>query len=574
MSNNDDSRSFFETVFGKKINNTRIFPITTKIVIIFTMLILASNLTTNYINLISNREELISLMKELLVKDLKSLYSFSSTQYQIYEINGDLKNSVKILQNKALYEFKKKKSIALGIKTNGSFLFQASKLKKYERFHDADSLERMMKNKAVNINEGSFVISYNNEDYFAIYKYNPKWDTFILRGEELNEFYSKSRKIFFNISIISILITIACAIIGIFLLKYILRFVHIITSAIMDMSRDQKMEIINMKGASNDDITYLGVSFNSLSSTINNLVQIFRKFANKDVAIKAYKEREVRLEGTKKELTCLFSDIKQFTYMTETLGTDIITLLNLHYDKAIHEILKKDGIIGSIIGDALLAVYGSFDESKDNKSYQALISAYKIQEVAHSLREKMTDKKKKIERQMGKLTPTEGAVFKAVLIEVGVGIDAGQVFYGNIGSNDRMTNTVIGDTVNSASRLEGLTRIYKVSVICSESVKDDIEDNLINHGFYFMELDTVQVKGKTIGKRVYWPIPKSLLKPRMKQEISIYSEALDAYYKGQWRKALTGFRKCSLPAAQIFVSRTRNTTCPEDWNGIWTMQTK
>ena len=143
------------------------------------------------------------------------------------------------------------------------------------------------------------------------------------------------------------------------------------------MNETQQLETINMKGASNDDVSFLGYAFNTLSSTINNLLNIFRKFTNKDIVIQAYQEREIRLEGSRKDLTCLFSDIKSFTTMTEVLGTDIIKLLNLHYNEAIHEIIKHNGIIGSIIGDALLAVYGALPESTQNKSYQALLSTYK-----------------------------------------------------------------------------------------------------------------------------------------------------------------------------------------------------
>jgi len=563
-----------EHLFGRKIQGTRIFPVLVKIIIIFTLFILASNLTTNYINLVYNREEMVKLIKQLLVKDLRGLYTFSNTQYEIYSFNRDKKESIKLIETRAAQDFKeKKKAIALGISTNASFLFQATKLKKQDKFVDKKSLDKMLLDLKKGTGEGFLNIKYNGEVYISVYKYNPKWKVFILRAEEENEFYSKSRQIFWNISLISILITIACALVGMFLLKYILRFVRLITDAIMKMTAEQKLELIQLKGASNDDITFLGVAFNSLSSTINNLVTIFRKFVNKDVALKAYQEKDVRLEGTKRDLTCLFSDIKRFTFMTETLGTDIITLLNLHYDRAIHEILNHHGIIGSIIGDALLAVFGALDEYSENKSYQAIRAAYKIQEVASSLREKMSGIKKKTEKKMGRFSSLEEKVFQAVLIEVGVGIDGGEVFYGNIGSNDRMTNTVIGDNVNSASRLEGLTRIYHIPVICSEYVKIDIEENLLNHGLFFLEIDTVQVKGKTIGKKVYWPIPESAVTHKRKKDIKLYSEGLQLYYEGNWKAARTSFGKCTLQAAKIFLTRTKN-QCPKDWNGIWTMQTK
>lgn len=569
-------RRSYETIFGRRLDGTRIFPITTKIVLVFTLFILASNLTTNYINLEMNRQELLKTTRELLVKDLKELYTYANNQYEIFQYTRDRKGSLDMIRKRALDNFKqeRKKSIALGINTNRGFLFQASRRKPAERFGDKQAFARMQAARDKQGGAGFIDINFRGDSYFAVFKYNSKWDMYLVRAEELNEFYANSRAIFWNISLISLLITIAVALAGIFLLRYILRFLRVITTSIMEMSSAQRLEIIELKGASNDDVTFLGVAFNSLSSTINNLLQVFRKFVNKDVALKAYQEKEVRLEGTRKDLTCLFSDIKRFTYMTETLGTNIINLLNLHYDRAIHEILNQDGIIGSIIGDALLAVYGALDESRNNKSWQAIASAYKIQEVAQSLRKRMTELKNRIEKKMGQFSSDEEKVYEAVLIEVGVGIDGGQVFYGNIGSNERMTNTVIGDNVNSASRLEGLTRVYHVPVICSEYVKQDVEKNLVNHGITFLELDTVQVKGKTIGKKVYWPIPETQLTRSLKQQINLFSSGLEQYYAGKWRAAEPLFRKCKLELAETFLARIEKKSCPKDWKGIWTMRTK
>ena len=261
--------------------------------------------------------------------------------------------------------------------------------------------------------------------------------------------------------------------------------------------------------------------------------------------------------------------------MTEVLGTDIINLLNLHYTNVFNNILKLDGIIGSIIGDALLAVYGIFEgESARMKSYQAVISGYKIHEVAREIREGMERIKERLIEVNGCLTPLEERVYRAVLIEVGVGIDGGYVFYGNLGSYERMTNTVIGDTVNSASRLEGLNRIYRAPVICSEYVKNDIVKNVPNHGLVFIELDVVMVKGKTEGKKVFWPIFKKDLNPSMRQDIRHFSEGLIFYYAGQWKKAHRCFQQCSLPVAEVFVNRTVDGRAPKKWNGIWTMDSK
>lgn len=203
----------------------------------------------------------------------------------------------------------------------------------------------------------------------------------------------------------------------------------------------------------------------------------------------------------------------------------------MHYDRAIREIVRYNGAIGSIIGDAILAMFGTMEETSDeNKSFSAVMTAYELQAVAESLRQHMSKKKKELMNKKGKLSSDEEKVYKAVLLEIGVGIDGGEVFYGNIGSYVRMTNTVIGDNVNSASRLEGLTRVYKVPVICSEYIRDDIENNVQNSHFTFVEIDTVQVKGKTEGKKVFWPIPPAYMNKVLEKQIKIFDAALVLYY--------------------------------------------
>ncbi|PKL11263.1 MAG: adenylate/guanylate cyclase domain-containing protein, partial [Spirochaetae bacterium HGW-Spirochaetae-6] len=358
--------------------------------------------------------------------------------------NKELDKTVTSIEQKAQADFKKEKSILLGIKKDAKILFQASKLQKYPIFEDKNTLDILLKLQSENQLDGFITFTFNKESYFGVYKYHPKWEIFLVRAEEFGEFYAATTEIFKRVSLVIIAMTIVCAIIGIFLMRFILRYLKIITAGIIQMTRNQKLETIDIERAPADDITFLGVAFNSLANTINNLMNIFKKFTNRDIVLKAYRDKYIKLEGTRRELTCLFSDIKSFTYMTEVLGTDIITLLNLHYTRAINAVLEEDGIIGSIIGDALLAVYGALEESQGNKSYQAIRSAYEIHRVAQTIRKKMEEIKDKILSERGFLTPKEEKVYKAVLIEVGVGIDGGLVFYGNIGSYERMTNTVIG----------------------------------------------------------------------------------------------------------------------------------
>ena len=562
--------------FFTKINDTRIIPVRYKITVVFTLFLIVSNFATNYINLMFGMEQQMKLAKELLAKDLKEFYGFASTQYEISQLNNNIDSSKQNIKEKILNDLKdRKESIFLGISSQGEIQMNFSHSQfNLDKLSSSDTEKLMSEAKALN-GQGFYTLKHNGKEYFGVFKFSDKWNMYFFLAEEYSEFSKEARWNFILISVLIILISLVCTIAGIYAVRYILRYVKVITDSIMEMVKSQKLDLIPMGKAPSDDITYLGMSFNSLSSSIDTLLRIFKKFANQDVAIQAYRDKEIRLEGSKKELAILFSDIKSFTFITETLGTDIIKLINMHYDRAIREIVRYNGAIGSIIGDAILAMFGTMEESSDeNKSYSAVMTAYELQAVAESLRQQMSKKKKELMKKKGKLTLDEEKVYKAVLLEIGVGIDGGEVFYGNIGSYVRMTNTVIGDNVNAASRLEGLTRVYKVPVICSDYIREDIEKNVQNNGFTFVEIDTVQVKGKTEGKKVFWPIPPSYLNTNLEKQVKIFDAALILYYEGDWTKALTLFKKCGLSVAETFIERVKNNKPPRNWNGIWEMKTK
>jgi adenylate cyclase len=555
------------TILGPKVAGTRVVPIVTKIVALFSVFLLASNFASNYINLVLNQGELLRLANRILVKDLAELYGFASNQHEIYLFNRDLGEAVKAIEESAAKSLVGQRSVAFGLRKDGTLLFWSTKEEKPSGFDDAQALGVL----GAGAKEGKLDFRLRGTSYFGVYKYSDKWEVYLIRAEERNEFEADTRRIFLQVSQIIVGMTALCIIVGALLVRRILRFVGRITQNIMRMQAEQKMELVDLKGAPNDDVTYLGASFNSLSSSINNLMSIFRRFVTQDIAQQAYKEREVRLEGKTKQLTILFSDIKGFTFMTETLGHDIIDVLNLHYQRAISRIHEEDGIVGSIIGDALLAVFGTVD-SERNKSLQSLEAAYKIQDVAAELRKDIASKREEIVRRRGSLTDAEERMYRAVLLEVGVGIDGGEVFYGNIGSYERMTNTVIGDNVNSASRLEGLTRVYRVPVVCSEFVKNEAE--ACSSIFRFLEIDMVQVKGKTEGKRVFWPVRAELVDEALEEEFTSFSVGLQFYYEGDWDSASSSWKSVTLPLAEVFRDRVAIGKAPENWNGIWSMTTK
>ena len=147
--------SFLDKIFGRKINGVRVVPLLLKIVVLFTIFLLLSNFSTNYINLMLNRGKLIQLMNQLLVKDLKESYVFATNQHDIYFYNQDLPGAVDAVEKNAAKELKGEKSLLLGIKPDGSILFMASRTPRESRFSDGAALENFRAARERDAAEGS-----------------------------------------------------------------------------------------------------------------------------------------------------------------------------------------------------------------------------------------------------------------------------------------------------------------------------------------------------------------------------------------------------------------------------------
>ncbi|GMO40170.1 MAG: hypothetical protein Ta2F_16290 [Termitinemataceae bacterium] len=557
----------------KKVGATWIIPISAKILFIFSVLLLASNFSTNFITILLFRNETMDTMNTLLIRDMKEFYSNAGDQFQIMQYSNDKESAFRSLVAGAENNFTYPQSWVAGVQKNGDILFGSESLGT-GAFPDTASLQEMLNGYENGITEGArFFHTRGKGEYFGIYKYHDDWNVFLIRAVLMSEMMKKTNKVFVIVSIIIVTLSILFVVVGFFAITKILRYVHVISDALFKMQSHKTMELIDMSGAPNDDIAYLGISFNGLASTINNLLTIFRKFTTKDIVTKVYADKNISLEGTQRELTVLFSDIRGFTHMTEVLGNDIIELLNLHYDKAIREIHNENGIIGSIIGDALLAVYGAIDSAK-NKSLEALNSGWAMHDAVNLLRSTLIENRKKTESEHT-LSDEEKNYFDAIMIDIGVGIDGGTVFYGTIGSYERMTNTVIGDNVNSSSRLEGLTRLYNLPIIVSDYVKDEVLQS--SDRYKFFEVDTVMVKGKTQGKKIWYPLDTQRADQDEIDEWTIFSQGLDLYYKGEWESAYGYFSKINHALGKLFLSRiesSNNKKPPIGWNGIWTMEIK
>lgn len=563
-----------------RVGKTKIIPIGLKILIIFISLILLSSFATNFISIQLSQRQIISLNNTIMVDQLKELYTNASNQFQIYSYSGNEAECVEAICKVAETGFSNENSIALGVDTNAKlkFLAAANGDSNWIEFADKSVITKLNKaREEEDITEGSIKFFAKGGEYFGVYKYQSDWEYYLIRAELRADIDANNRRVYLYTSLLIIGLTLVFIVLGYIILDKEFATLRSFTNDLIRMQKNKQLELIDISDAPNDDVTYMAASFNSLSSQVNSLLGTFQKFVSKDIVAKAYSGRDVGLEGTQRELTMLFSDVKSFTYRTETLGNDIIEVLNVHYNRVIHNVHENNGIVGSIIGDAILAIYGTMD-SKMSKSYNSIRSAWDITRATANLRQSMQSRREEIEKTR-KLTESEERVFQAVMVDVGVGIDGGKVFYGTIGRNDftdpkqaHMANTVIGDTVNSASRLEGLTRIYHIPVVVSEYIMNEVLKESARYKFF--EIDTVQVKGKTEGKKIYFPFDTNEMDNTLIEKYEIFEDGLKAYYEGDWKTARRLFKDADLEVTQVFLERMGLKSAPDDWSGIWTMTTK
>lgn len=185
------------------------------------------------------------------------------------------------------------------------------------------------------------------------------------------------------------------------------------------------------------------------------------------------------LQGKRQNVTVLFSDIRNFTSLSErSQPEEVVTLLNEYFDRMIDVIFKYEGTLDKFIGDAIMALFGA-PITKDDNAFRAVNSAIDMMKSLKEFNQKRT----------------EQGLFN---IDIGIGVNSGEVLAGNVGSEKRMEYTVIGDAVNLASRLESLTKQFPYKIIVSEYVYEQVKND-----FDFDFLDVVNVKGKDIPVKIY-----------------------------------------------------------------------
>jgi adenylate cyclase len=269
-------------------------------------------------------------------------------------------------------------------------------------------------------------------------------------------------------------------------------------------------------------------------------------------------EKYIRPGGEMKELTILFSDIRSFTTLSEGLSPDdLVHLLNEYFGAMTEIIFSYQGTLDKYIGDAIMAFWGSPYPQQDH-AFRSCSCALEMVRGLEKLNVKW--------RNEGRPP-----------IAVGIGLNTGLVNVGNMGSDRRLAWTVMGDNVNLASRLEGITKQYHSKLVISEATYREVASH-----FVCRELDKIKVKGKNQPVNIYELLDVASERPKYEALLQQFDHAMAAYRNQDWQEAADRFAQILTiypddGATQAFLERAEEfiEEAPQaDWDGVYVMKTK
>lgn len=284
----------------------------------------------------------------------------------------------------------------------------------------------------------------------------------------------------------------------------------------------------------------------------------FAKKVSPQVAEDILKQHDTRLlEGKDKEITIFFSDVRGFTTLSEAMGSPkaLIDLLNEYMTPMVDIIISHHGTIDKFIGDAIMA-YWNAPNDVDNHADHAVQSALEQMKALEVLNIRLK---------------TEGKPE----IAIGIGINTGVCTVGEMGSEGRSDYTIIGDPVNLASRLEGLTKNYGASILVSEFTVHQLKEE-----YMIRELDVVRVKGKHEPVAIFEVCHQGLATPQEEEALTLYTKALTLYRQSHFHDARDMFESLYQTYGDklyhIYCERCDHfcTNPPENFDGVFTFTTK
>jgi len=321
---------------------------------------------------------------------------------------------------------------------------------------------------------------------------------------------------------------------------------------------------------STDEIGELTTSFNTMVDQLKSkekLREAFGQFLDPRIVANVVNPAtgELRQSADRRKATIFFSDIQGFSGIGEQLTADnVVGLLNHYFSAATSGIRKHHGIVDKFIGDGVMAFWTTpFSEGEDH----ARDACFACLEMRLAFAE--------IEKNISQITGLRRNIPK---FHVRMALATGDTLIGTIGSATTKSFTVIGDTVNIASRLEGVNKVYGTDLIINEDCY-----RLAELEIEAREIDFVTVYGKTEPVRIYELLSKmGQLDPKTAELRDAFAIALQNYREQKWSEAEKGFQKClkikahdgpSLEFLSRIATFTR-TPPPKDWNGVWQTASK
>jgi adenylate cyclase len=295
------------------------------------------------------------------------------------------------------------------------------------------------------------------------------------------------------------------------------------------------------------------------SRTKRQITRLFGQYVPKEIVGEMSKRPEqVSMEGDSREMSILFSDVRGFTTISEGLEPKELSLLMNEFLTPLSRVVYKHrGTIDKYMGDCIMAFWGA-PLPESGHAHNAILAGMEMLRVLEELQPHF--------KQRG--WPP---------IRIGVGINTGRVSVGNMGSDVRVAYTVMGDAVNLASRLEGITKEYGAGIVVGENTKAAAPE------FVYRELDWVRVKGKDKPVAIFEPkgVAGQVGKD-VSDEIELFHRALLSYRQQNWAQAdslLSDLHKRSPQDKlyQVYAERVayfRNNPPGADWDGVFVFKTK
>lgn len=295
------------------------------------------------------------------------------------------------------------------------------------------------------------------------------------------------------------------------------------------------------------------------SRSKRELAQLFGTYVPPELVDEMVKDPDAySMQAANRELTVMFSDMRGFTKMSETMEpTQLQGLLNGVFSRLTQVIRSKRGTIDKYMGDCVMAFWGAPVETPSHAS----LAVHAAREMAQAMQDINREHREKGLPEVG----------------IGIGLNTGSMCVGDMGSDIRRSYTVIGDAVNLCSRLEGLSKTYGVDMVVSESTR------LLAPEFAWQELDRVRVKGKAEAVTIFWPLCLLVqLQAQARAELALWAQALQAYRSQDWAQAdgLLHRLQAQNPASylyQLYAERVASMrVLPFDpaWDGATNFETK